>query len=69
MRPCSVRAVPGRLSGLSVFLCKSVLYGAFVWARWALNSQKRLFPARAVYRQGHALLLQSMQLSALSQGG
>jgi hypothetical protein len=23
------------------------LYGAFVWARWALNSQKRRFRARA----------------------
>jgi hypothetical protein len=26
------------------------LYGAFVWARRALNSQKRRFPARAVYK-------------------
>jgi hypothetical protein len=24
------------------------LYGAFVWARWALKHQKRRFPARAV---------------------
>jgi hypothetical protein len=39
---------PGRLSAPSVFLCKSVLYGVFVWARRALNSQKRRFPARAV---------------------
>jgi hypothetical protein len=39
---------PGRLSALSVFLCKSVFYGAFVWARRALNSQKRWFSARAV---------------------
>ena len=31
----------GRLSALSVFLCKSVLYGGFVRARRALNSQKR----------------------------
>ena len=38
---------PGRLSALSVFLCKSVLYGAFVWARRALNHQKRRSPARA----------------------
>jgi hypothetical protein len=47
----TVRAVPGRLSALSVFLCKSVLYVAFVWARRARrarNSQKRRFPARAV---------------------
>ena len=37
----AVRARPGRLSALaflSVFLCKSVLYGVFVWARRALNS-------------------------------
>jgi hypothetical protein len=39
---------PGRLSTLSVFLCKSVFYGTFVWARRALNSQKRRFAARAV---------------------
>jgi hypothetical protein len=39
---------PGRLSALSVFHSKSVLYGAFVWARRALNNPKRRFPARAV---------------------
>ena len=38
---------PGRLSARSVSLCKSVFYGAFVWARGALNSQNRRFPARA----------------------
>jgi hypothetical protein len=43
-----VRAAQGRLSALRIFLCKSVLYGAFVWARRALKHQKRLFPARAV---------------------
>ena len=32
---------------LSVFLWKSILYGAFVWARRALNDRKRRFPARA----------------------
>jgi hypothetical protein len=37
-----------RLSALSVFLCKSIFYDAFVWDRRALNSQKRRFPARAV---------------------
>ena len=37
----------GRLSALSVFLYKLVLYGAFVRARRALNSQKRRFPAQA----------------------
>ena len=30
------------------FLCKSILYGAFVWARRALNGRKCRFPARAV---------------------
>jgi hypothetical protein len=43
----TVRARPGRLSALSVFLLKSILYGAFVWARRVLNRQKRRFPARA----------------------
>jgi hypothetical protein len=43
----TVRAVPGRLSAISIFPCKSVLYGAFVRARRALNRQKRRFPARA----------------------
>jgi hypothetical protein len=28
------------------------LYGVFVWARRALNSQKRRFPARAVIIEG-----------------
>jgi hypothetical protein len=44
----TVRAVPGRLSAISIFLYKSGLYGAFVWARRALNRRKRRFPARAV---------------------
>jgi hypothetical protein len=43
----AVRALPGRLSALSVPHNKSGVYGAFVWARRALNSQKRHFPARA----------------------
>jgi hypothetical protein len=47
-RAYPVRAALERLSALSVFLCRSVFYGAFVWARRALNSQKRRFPARAV---------------------
>jgi hypothetical protein len=38
---------PGRLSALSVFLRKSFFYGAFVWARRALNGPKQRFPARA----------------------
>jgi predicted DNA-binding WGR domain protein len=48
---------PGRLSTLSIFLCKSVFYGAFVWARRALNSQKRRFPARAVRAHSRRVLL------------
>jgi hypothetical protein len=43
----TVRAALGRLSALSGFLRKSILYGAFAWARRALNHQKRRFPARA----------------------
>ena len=35
---------PRRLSALRVFLCKSVLYGAFVWARRALNGPKTAVP-------------------------
>jgi hypothetical protein len=46
----TVRAAQGRLSALSVFLWKSILYGAFVWARRALKDQKRRFPARAELR-------------------
>jgi hypothetical protein len=46
VRP-TVRALSGRLSGLSVSHSKSVLYGVWVWARRVLNSQKRRFPARA----------------------
>jgi hypothetical protein len=38
---------PGRLSALSVFLCKSVFYGAFVWAGRALTRPKRRLLARA----------------------
>ena len=45
------RGSRGRLSALSrlgVSLYKSVFYGAFVWARRALNRKKRRVPARAV---------------------
>jgi acetolactate synthase-1/2/3 large subunit len=45
--PLTVRARPGRLSGINVFHSKSVLYGVFVWVRRALNNQKWRFPARA----------------------
>jgi hypothetical protein len=43
----SVRARPGPSSALSVSPSESVFYGASVWARRALDSQKRRFPARA----------------------
>ena len=36
----TVRARPGRLSALSVSRCESVLHGAFVWARGALDGRK-----------------------------
>ena len=39
----TVRAAQGRLSALRVFLRKSILYGAFVWARRALNGRTRCF--------------------------
>jgi hypothetical protein len=39
---------PARLRALSVSRSKSVVYDAFVYARRALNGQKRRFPARAV---------------------
>ena len=47
-RAMTVRAAQGRLSAIRLFLWKSILYGAFVWARRALNSRKWRFPARAV---------------------
>ena len=45
----TVRAAQGRLSGIGVFHRKSILYGAFVWVRRALNCPKRRFPVRAVH--------------------
>ena len=36
------------LAFISVFLCKYFLYGAFAWARRALNHREWRFPARAV---------------------
>ena len=44
----TARARPGRLSGLSVFHRKSILYETFVWARRTLNRPKWRFLARAV---------------------
>ena len=53
----------GRLSALSVFLYKSVFYGAFVWARRALNKQKRRLLARAVAEN------RADEASAAAEGG
>ena len=58
---------PGRLSGLGVSHSKSVLYGAFVWARRALNNQKWRFPARAVVLFALPLLAALALLLKLSQ--
>ena len=46
--PATVRALPGRLRALTVLHSDSSLCGVFVWARRALNSQKRRVSARAV---------------------
>ena len=57
----AVRAASGRLSALSVFLWKSILYRAFVWARRALKRQNRRFQApRAAACLVHDLLLQNV---------
>jgi hypothetical protein len=49
----SVRpARPGRASGRSVSHRKSILYGAFVWARRALSSQTRRCRARVCFGNG-----------------
>ena len=42
----TVRARLERLSVLCVFRSRCFLYGVFVWARSAINSQKRRVPAR-----------------------
>jgi hypothetical protein len=53
----------GGQAPLAFFLCKSVLYGAFVWARRAPNSQNRRSPARAVwFEYGHRMLGRSLGL-------
>jgi hypothetical protein len=56
---CTVRDLPGRLlSALRVFHSKPTFCGASVWARRALHSQKRRFPApRAAACLVHSLLL------------
>jgi hypothetical protein len=56
---------PGRSSALSIFLCKSGFYGAFVWARRARNRQKWWFRARA----GGAALLRLSPVHHLLREG
>jgi hypothetical protein len=51
----TVWARPRPLSVLRVFNSESGLRGDFVWARRALNSPKRRFPARAVQPGGEPL--------------
>ena len=63
--PPPVRARPGRLS-LSVSRSKSILSGAFVWARRALNRPKRRFPARA--ETADALRNYARDMVAISRG-
>jgi hypothetical protein len=53
-RSGTVRARPGRLSGLSVCHSGSVFYGAFVRACRSLNRPERWFSARAVGRSSAA---------------
>jgi hypothetical protein len=36
----TVRALPERLRDLRVFHSKSIVYGAFIWARWPLSDPK-----------------------------
>jgi hypothetical protein len=49
---------PVAVSALSVLHIKSVLYGAFEWARRALHSLKRRFPAWAEKQKGIAAMMQ-----------
>jgi hypothetical protein len=54
---------PGPLGAFNLpyrFHSKSIFYGAFVWARGAINRQKRRFPARAVGSERHARCRQSL---------
>ena len=45
----TVRALSRLMNTLGAFHSGSVLYDAFVWMRWALNSPTRRFRARAVF--------------------
>ena len=56
----TVRALPGRLSCLSVLHSKSCLYGDFVWVhvRRALNDPFRRFSARAVVHPKHTAFVE-----------
>ena len=45
-RPLPVRARPGRLSNVNILCSESILTGAFVCARWALNDPFGCFLTR-----------------------
>jgi hypothetical protein len=50
------------LSALRVSYSKLVVYGAFMWARRALNSPKRRFPARADDAVDHAFFRKQLNM-------
>jgi hypothetical protein len=61
----SVRARPGRLSALSVSHSKSLLYGAFVWARRALNIPNDGFRPGQI-RESISAVLEDEQVRSLA---
>ena len=64
----SVRALPGRLSGLRVLRCKSVLYGMFVLAHRVLNCPFGRFLARAVLQERGACEAEHDERQGRGQG-
>ena len=67
----TVRAAQGWLRPLSVFLWKSILCGAFVWARRALRIPTRRFPAPGSRTDAPAVGARAAKptLSGAGQGG
>jgi hypothetical protein len=63
-----VRARPGRFSALTVFHSKSVLYGGFLWARRALNGQKRRCSGPAGQVHGVLRANATVDLRRVAQG-
>jgi hypothetical protein len=60
---------PWRSSGLSVSHSISVLYRGCGWARGALNSRKRRFPAWAVVCDGHVDVLPELGMPPIVKLG